>query len=93
MIPEYKRMQELISGEATPEDQGEFALIKAYQRGEDGEPLINICIDMKEQIDYYTEYEYSMFILGYAIGQKDYLDKIDGLDLSKFKKDDDEPLH
>ena len=89
----FKRIEELINGVAEPQDSAEYALVKAYTRGEGGEPLINICIDMKEEMPYYKEAEFEMFILGFAMGQKDYQDKVGGLDLTKFMKDDNDTTH
>jgi len=87
------RLDELMSGTVEPQDAPEFALVKAYTRALVGETLITIFLDMDAEMSYYKEDEYAMFLFGYAIGQKDYLDSIGGLDLSKFKKDDDENLH
>jgi len=92
-IPGNARLNELIAGGDTPGDEGEVAFLNAYTRASDGESLIVICLDLKNQFDYYKEYEYAMFIMGYAIGQKDLLDRVDGLDLSNVNKDDDESLH
>jgi len=88
-----KRLEKLINAETHPENPAEYALVKAYVRAAGGEPLINICIDIQEEINYYKIEEFEHFVLGYAMGQKDFLDKLDGLDLSKIKKDDDETIH
>ena len=88
-----KRLQLLINGEEKPETPAEYALVKTYVKALSGEPLINICIDNKDVIDYYEREEYEHFIIGYAMGQKDFLDKLEGLDLTKIERDDDESIH
>lgn len=89
---DYSRIKELLDG-AEPEDNAEEVFRKTFLKASTGEPLINICIDDKGEMDYYGLYELQMFAMGYAIGQKDFLDKLGGLDLSKIKRDDNEEIH
>jgi hypothetical protein len=88
-----RRIDQLISGAVKAENAGEFALVKSYTRAHNGQSLMNLIIDMAQEIDYYGMEEYEMFILGYALGQKDFLDKINGLDLSRISKNEDEETH
>lgn len=89
----YERWQKLINGEIEPESMGDFALAKAYLRAAKGDSLMNIVIDMKMEMSHYKEEEFECFIFGYAVGQKDFLDKLGGLDLSRIQRDDDESTH
>lgn len=93
MLPDHKRIEQLITGVEEPNDVGETTIIDAYNKGLEGDSLIVVCMTMQDLFEEFQEYEYSMFILGYAMGQKDFLDRVDGLDLSKVIKDDGEQLH
>lgn len=93
MLPNHTRIQELITGKEEPNDVGETTIVDAYQSALQGESLIVVCMQMQDIFEEFKEYEYSMFILGYAMGQKDFLDRLDGLDLEKVIKDDSESYH
>ena len=89
----YAKIMQVLNGERKPEDHGEVALLTAFTKAVNGEPLITIMITDKMNMDLYSLEEIQMFLMGYAIGQKDFLDKLGGLDLSKIIKDDDETTH
>ncbi len=86
-------LEDLINGEQEPDSQGEVAFLNFYQRAVSGDSLLNIILDNAQEVDYYGIDEYELMVLGYAMGQKDFLDRIDGLELERIKKNDDEPLH
>lgn len=92
MKPSLTSIMEVLNLTRLPEDEAEIALLSAYTKAVGGQTLINICIDERSKIDGYSLEEVQMFILGYALGQKDFLDKIGGLDLTKITKNDNETI-
>lgn len=73
-IPGLARIKELIEGTEPPVETSEIIMLEMYGKSVEGEPLVNILIDEKLSIDKFDKEDLSMFILGYALGQRDYLE-------------------
>lgn len=68
---DLQRIEELIKGDAIPEDIGEEMFQLAYKEALGGTILIHVMIQIAEVLDDLTVDEIHMFLLGYAIGERD----------------------
>ena len=87
------RINSLIEGKVAPEGTGELILLDMYAKSLHGEPLVNIIIDEKGSIDKFDSLDLSMLILGYALGQKEYLENEGMVEMDKIIIDGDDTVH
>ena len=73
--PKLERLQELLTGDEKPTTNGENYLLIAYERSKIGDTLLNLMEKFPTDYEKLTELQKDMFVLGYALGQKYYLEK------------------